>query len=137
MISAISNGGLVRFMTYQGSLDAARFIVFLSRLIRGLTGKVYLIVDRLQAHQAKVVQRWLAEHKDRIEVVALPKQSPEMNADEYLNNDMKGNVKAEGLPDNKEDLRSLIQAFMRKLLHLPQHVMSYFQHPCVLYAAGP
>jgi hypothetical protein len=59
------------------------------------------------------------------------------NADEYLNNDMKGNVKAEGLPDNKEDLRSLIQAFMRKLLLLPQHVMSYFQHPCVQYTAGP
>jgi hypothetical protein len=60
-----------------------------------------------------------------------------MNADEYLNNDMKENVKAEGLPDNKEDLRSLIQGFMRKLLLLPQHVMSYFQHPCVQYAAGP
>lgn len=137
MISAIGNGGLVRFMTYQGSLDAALFIVFLSRLIRGLTRKVYLIVDRLQAHQAKVVQQWLAEHKDRIEVVALPRHSPEMNPDEYLNNDLKGNVKAEGLPDNKEELRSLIQAFMSKLLHLPQHVMSYFQHPCVLYAAGP
>jgi transposase len=137
LISAISNGGLVRFMTYKENMDAALFIVFLTRLIHGMTRKVYLIVDQLQAHQAKVVEQWLAEHKDRIEVVPLPKHSPEMNADEYLNNDMKGNVKAEGLPDNKEDLRSLIQTFMRKLLHLPQHVMSYFQHPCVLYAAGP
>ena len=57
--------------------------------------------------------------------------------DEYLNNDMKENVKAEGLPDNKEDLRSLIQAFMRRLLLLPHHVMNYFQHPCVQYASGP
>jgi hypothetical protein len=24
---------------------------------------------------------------------------------------------------------------MRKLLHLPDHVMSYFLHPCVAYAA--
>jgi hypothetical protein len=95
------------------------------------------IVDRLQAHRAKVVQQWLAGHKGRIEVLPLPKHSSEMNADEYLNNNMKGNVKAERLPDNKECLRSLIQGFMRKLLHLPQHVMSYFQHPCVLYAAGP
>ena len=137
MVSAISNDGLVRFMTYKGSMNAALFLVFLGRLIRGMSRKVYLIVDRLQAHQAKVVQQWLAEHKGQIEVVALPKHSPEMNADEYLNNDMKENVKAEGLPDNKEDLRSLIQGFMRKLLLLPQHVMSYFQHPCVQYAAGP
>jgi hypothetical protein len=98
-------------------MDAALFIVFLSQLIRGLTRKVYLVADRLQAHQAGVVQQqWLAEHKDRIEMVALPKHSPEMNASEYLNNDRKGNVKAEGLPDNKGDLRSLIQAFLRKLL---------------------
>jgi transposase len=135
MISAISNGGLVRFMTYKGNMNAALFLVFLSRLIRGMTRKVYLIVDRLQAHQAKVVQQWLAEHKERIELVTLPKHSPEMNADEYLNNDMKENVKAEGLPDTKENLRSLIQAFMRKLLLLPQHVRNYFQHPCVQYAA--
>jgi transposase len=137
MISAISNGGLVRFMTYKQSMDAALFMVFLGRLIRSTTTKIYLIVDRLRAHQAEVVQQWLAEHRGQIEVVPLPTHSPEMNADEYLNNDMKGNVKAEGLLDNKDDLRSLIQTFMRRLLHLPQHVMSYFQHPCVLYAAGP
>jgi hypothetical protein len=53
-------------------MDAALFIVFLSRLIRGLTRKIYLIVDRLQAHQAEVVQHWLAEHKGRIEVVSAP-----------------------------------------------------------------
>jgi hypothetical protein len=53
-----------------------------------------------------------------------------------LNNDMKGNVKAAGLPHNKEELRSLIQAFMRKLLRLPDHIMSYFLHPCAAYAAA-
>jgi hypothetical protein len=59
-----------------------------------------------------------------------------LNADEYLNNDMKGNVKAEGLPQDKAELRSLMQTFMRKLLHLPGHVMGYFLHPCVAYAAA-
>jgi hypothetical protein len=39
----------------------------------------------LQAHRAKVVQRWLDEHKGQIEVVPLPAHSPELNADEYLN----------------------------------------------------
>ena len=34
------------------------------------------------------------------------------------------------------DLRARIQGFMRKLLHFPERVRSYFQHPCVQYAAG-
>jgi transposase len=137
MISAISNGGLLRFMTYKGSMDAALFIVFLTRLIRGMTRKVYVITDWLPAHRAKVVQQWLEKHKDQIEVVYLSKYSPELNADEYLNNDMKGNVKAEGLPQDKEELRSLIQSFMQRLLHWPEHVMSYFRSPWVLYASDP
>jgi transposase len=135
MISAISDGGSLRFMTYTGNMKGSLFLGFLGRLLRGATRKIYLIADRLKAHDAAEVRRWLAEHKDRIEVVPLPTYSPELNADEYLNNDMKGNVKAFGLPRNKEELRFLIQTFMRKLLHLPGHVMSYFLHPCVAYAA--
>jgi transposase len=136
MISAISNEGSLRFMTYKGSMNGALFLVFLGRLLRGATRKIYLIADRLKAHDTEAVRRWLAARKDKIESVPLPKSSPELNADEYLNNDIKGNVKAEGLPHNKEELRSLIQTFMRKLLHLPDHVMSYFLHPCVAYAAA-
>jgi transposase len=136
MISAISNDGLLRFLTYRGSMNGALFLVFLKQLLRGATRKIYLIVDRLKAHDTAEVRRWLAVHKDRIEVVPLPTYSPELNADEYLNNDMKGNVKAFGLPHNKEELRSLIRSFMRKLLCLPARVMSYFLHPCIAYAAA-
>jgi transposase len=107
-------------------MDGALFIGFLGRLLRGATRKIYLIADRLKAHDTAAVRQWLAEHKDRIELVPLPTYSPELNADEYLNNDMRGNVKAVVLPHNKKELRSLIQTFMRKLLHLPDHVMSYF-----------
>jgi transposase len=135
-ISAISNQGSLRFMTYKGNMNGALFLGFLGRLVRGATRKIYLIADQLRAHDTAEVRQWLAEHKDRIELVPLPTYSPELNADEYLNNDMKGNVKAFGLPRNKEELRSLIQTFMRKLLHLPDHVMSYFLHPCVAYAAA-
>ena len=136
MIAALSNRGLLRFMTYRGNMNGAWFLVFLGQLLRGATRKISLRADRLKAHDTKEVQRWRAEHKDRIEVVPLPTYSPEWNADEDLNNDMKGNVKAVGLPHNKEELRSLIQAFMRKLLRLPDQIMSYFLHPCAAYAAA-
>jgi len=136
MISAISNGGSLRFMTYTGTMNGALFLVFLERLVRGSTRRIYLIADRLKAHDTGAVRRWLAAHEDKIELVPLPKSSPELNADEYLNNDMKGNVKAFGLPHSKEELRSLVQTFMRRLLHSPGHVMNYFLHPSVAYAAA-
>jgi transposase len=135
-ISAISNAGAVRFMTYTTTMTAALFIVFLSRLVRGASRKIFLIVDRLKAHDAQAVAAWVAEHQGQIELFYLPRYSPERNPDEYLNNDLKGNVNATGLPENQAGLRSHIQAFMHRLIQLPEHVRSYFQHPSVQYAAG-
>jgi transposase len=135
-ISTITNGGKVRFLTYTGTMTAALFVVFLGRLLRSTTRKVFLIVDRLRAHTTPAVAEWLAAHRDRIEVFYLPRYAPELNADEYLNNDLKGQVNAAGLPHNKHEVRSRIQLFMRQLLHLPERVMSYFQHPSVQYAAA-
>ena len=93
-------------------------------------------MDRLKAHEAKEVEAWIADHQDRLELFFLPRYAPERNPDEYLNNDLKGGINATGLPESKEELRSRILGFMIKLLQLPQHVCSYFQHPCVQYAAG-
>jgi transposase len=136
LISTITNAGAVRFMTYTETMTAALFITFLERLLRSTTGKIFLIVDWLRAHDAKAVQAWVAAHPDRIELFFLPRWAPELNADEYLNNDLKGRVNAQGLPESKPELRSRIQRFMQRLVHLPEHVRNYFQHPCVQYAAA-
>jgi len=134
-ISAISNAGTVRFMTYKGTLDAAVFLLFLARLIAGASRKVLLIVDRLQAHKTPAVDAWVAAHRDRIEVFYLPAYAPDMNPVEYLNNDMKGVVNEAGLPPDRPTLRGRLVGFMRRLVHGPEHVISYFLHPCTLYAA--
>jgi hypothetical protein len=65
----------------------------------------------------------------------LPRYAPELNADEYLNNDLKGRVNEAGLPQDRHELRSRIQDFMQHL-YLPGHVMSYFQRPSVQEAAA-
>jgi transposase len=135
-ISAVANTGEVRFMTYTRTMDAALFLVFLDRLLRGTTGKVFLIVDRLRAHMTPAVQEWAAAHRERIEVFYLPRYSPELNPDEYLNNDLKGEVNKAGLPHDTEEVRSRIQQFMRRLLRLPRHVTQYFRHPSAQYAAA-
>jgi transposase len=135
-ITAVSNEGTVRFMTYKGSLDAAVFLVFLTKLIEGATRKILLIADRLQAHKTPEVLAWIEAHKERIEVFYLPAYSPEMNPVEYLNNDMKGEVNKAGLPDNRGTLQAHVLAFMENLASIPRHVVSYFLHPKVQYAAA-
>jgi transposase len=135
-ISTVTNEGSVRFMTYSGAMNTALFLVFLGRLLRTTTKKVFLITDRLRAHDDDRVDEWVEAHKDHIELFYLPKYSPELNPTEYLNNDMKETVNAAGLPDSKENLRSQMQGFMRSLFHWPEHVIRYFRHPSVRYASG-
>ena len=137
MISTISNEGSVHFMTYKETMTAALFITFLERMLSETTRKIFLIVDRLRAHEAKkggglgcgairIASRCSSCHGT----------PPSGMPDEYLNNDMKGSINATGLPGSQEGLRPRIQGFMIKLRHLPEHVRQYFQHPCVKYAAG-
>lgn len=136
VISAVGNTGECHFMTYEGTLNAAMFILFLEGLLTETTKKIYLIADRLSAHDCAEVWDWVDQHADRIDLFFLPRRSPESNPDEYLNNDLKGNVHRAGLPKDKEGLADRIHAFLLKLLDLPEHVMSYFRHPCVQYASG-
>jgi transposase len=133
-ISTITSGGTVRFMTYARTMNAALFLVFLGRLLRCTTGKLFVIVDRWRAHETPEVAAWVAAHPDRIELFYPPRYAPELNATEYLNNDLKGQVNAAGLPNNKGELRSRIQGFMNKLRRLPGRVRNYFKHPWMLYA---
>jgi transposase len=61
MISAVSNRGLMRFMLYDGALNADRFIAFLRRLIKDAGQKVILIVDNLKVHRAGKVMAFRHE----------------------------------------------------------------------------
>jgi transposase len=137
MISTITNQGKVRWMIYTGRMNAALFIVFLTRLIAGASRKVFLIVDHLSVHEADAVEERLADKTDRIEVFYLPKYTPERNPDEYLNCDVKANINADGLPKDREELKAKLRRFMQRLGKLPGRIASYFEHELLQYAAVP
>lgn len=134
-ISALSNEGTLRFMTYKGSFNFGVFLLLLGKLLAGANRKILLIVDNLQAHKTPEVQQWLEAHKDQIEVFYLPTYSPELNPVEYLNQDLKGQVNKAGLPQDRGALHTRILSFMEHLAHVPKHVISYFLNPWVQYAA--
>jgi transposase len=136
MISTITNEGKLRFMLYEGKMTGALFVLFLTRLLIGATRKIILIVDRLRVHESAEVQVWLYEHRDQLEVVGLPRYAPERNPDEYLNNDVKGNLNADGPAATREELKGKLRGFMQHLGKLPEHVKAYFEHPKVTYAAA-
>jgi transposase len=76
MISTVTNQGKVRLMTYEGTMNAQRVIVFLKRLIKGSSRKIYLILDNLKVHHSKLVKAWAEKNKDEIELFYLPSYSP-------------------------------------------------------------
>ena len=101
MISAVSNRGLMRFMLYEGALNADRFIAFLRRLTKDAGQKVFLIVDNLKVHKAGKVQAWVESHAHEIELFYLPAYAPDHNPSEYLNNELKQKLRQRPQPGSE------------------------------------
>ena len=135
MISAISNRGLLRFMLYDGALDADRFVAFLRRLIKDAWQRVFLIVDNLKVHHARKVKAWVASHAHEIELFHLPAYAPDRNPDECLNNDLKQKLRQKPQPGSKDELLASTRSVMRAIQRSPQRVRAYFGPEPVRYAA--
>ncbi len=135
MLSAITNQGKVRFKVFEGSMNADVLIDFMKRLIKDANKKVFLILDNLRVHHAKVVKEWLQDNIKKIEVFYLPAYSPELNPDEYLNCDLKQGVHSGKPARSKEQLKKKVSSHMRMLQKKPARVRKYFEHPRIQYAA--
>jgi transposase len=135
MISAVSNRGLMRFMLYEGALNADRFIDFLRRLTKDAGQKVFLIVDNLKVHKAGKVRAWVASHAHEIELFYLPAYVPDHNPTEYLNNDLKQRLRQQPQPGGKDELRERTRSVLRAIQRSPERVRAYFRPEPVRYAA--
>ncbi len=133
MISAITNTGKTMFSLYDESINTDRFIDFLSKVIKSSNKKVYLIVDNLRVHHAKVVTKWIKEHKNKIAIFYIPPYSPEFNPDEYLNQDYKRNANKNNIPKTKDELRQNTLNYMNELVKNRERVASFFRHESVKY----
>ncbi len=135
MISAVTNRGTLRFMLYEGALNAALFLSFLQRLVRSAEGKVFLIVDNLKVHKAGKVQAWVAAHRERIELFFLPAYAPEHNPDEFLHSDLKRTLGRRPAVKDRAGLESRLRGYLRRLQRQPERVRAFFRAPTTRYAA--
>ena len=126
MISAITNTGKTMFSLYDEAINVDRFIDFLQKVIDSSDKKVYMIVDNLRVHHAKLVTKWIEEHKDQIAIFYLPPYSPEFNPDEYLNQDYKRNANKNNIPFTKAQLKKNTLAYMNDIVANQEKVANFF-----------
>lgn len=133
-ISAISNRGHLVFMVVDGRFNTTVFLAFLQKLLKSFGQKVFLIADAHPVHLGKRVSRWLTAHQTKIEMFCLPAYSPELNPNEYFNQDLKTNIVGKARPKNKQELRKTVQTFSFRKKGNPETVKKYFHAPPVKYA---
>jgi transposase len=136
MISVITNRGKLMFMVFEKDFNAAVFVRFLTRLIRQVKHRIFLIVDRHPAHRAAATKRWLERHATKIRMYFLPTYSPDLNPDESLNHDVKANALGRRRPVDEWDMMAHVRGYLRARQRQPDLVRAYFYGPQVQYAMG-
>ena len=135
LVSAMTNRGELRWMVVDGAVKAPPLICFLRRLIQEARRKVFLILDRLKVHRARLTRDWLAEHSSAIEVFYLPAYRPELNPDEGVNADLKQAVPRKAPARSKQQLKRAAISHMRSLSKRPKRIRAIFRHQQFRYAA--
>ena len=95
---------------------AVHFVTFLELLVRAYpTGTLYLALDNVSSHRAKVVQRWLAAHP-RVQTLWLPKYGAhEVNPVERIWGLLKTDVAGNRLSGTLATLVAVAHRFFREL----------------------
>jgi transposase len=135
LVSAVTNKGELRRMAIDGAVNALVLIRFCQRLIRETRRKVFLILDRLRAHRARLTRDWVAAHQSQIELFYLPSHSPELNPDEDVNADLTQVVTRKAPARSKQQPKRTAISHMRRLSKLPERLRAIFQHQQFRYAA--
>ena len=135
MISTVTNRGKLAFMVFKERFTSKVMIQFLKRLTRHTERKLFLILDRHPVHLAAKVKQCVEAHTDALAVFYLPGYSPELNPDEYLNQDVKSNAVGRQRPADQPEMIANVRSYLRQTQRQPQIVASYFQHEDVAYAA--
>jgi DDE superfamily endonuclease len=104
VISAKTNRGQLAFMVFTERTTLMVFIRFLKRLACHAPRRIILIVDRLRVDRSAAVFAWITKSGVPIEIVFLPTNSPDLNPDEFLNQDVKSNGLGRWRPRDRKEM---------------------------------
>jgi transposase len=136
MISAITNKGRVQWMIADGTINAERFIEFLTALCKDSRRKIFLILDNLRVHHSKPLKEWLIGREKKIELFYLPSYSPDLNPDEHVNSDLKQGIGSKVPVRTKKRLQAAATEHMQMLSKNRKRIRKYFKDPAIQYASA-
>jgi transposase len=136
LMSSITNRGHLCFVVFKGKFNADVFIGFCRRLRRQRRRKIFLILDGHPVHRSAAAKAWLETNRQRTRVFFLPGYSPDLNPDEYLNNDVKTNAVGRQRAATQPELIGNLEQYLRDTQRRPNIVRKYFHAEPVRYAAG-
>ena len=131
--SAVNAKGGFWFATFSGAMRAPLFVTLLKQLLRHRKKPLFLILDSLPAHKAKMVQHYVASTAGRVQLFFLPGYAPELNPDELVWNHAKRTGAAKRPLKRGECLRERVQADLTEIQRRPALIRSFFREPSVAY----
>ena len=135
MLSAVSNQGKLHFSFHKGAVSAEVFLKFLQDLVQDHPQrKVFVITDNAKIHHARIVTEWLDANKERIELFFLPPYAPEHNPDEYLNRQVKTNLRLKPTTGHDKAIERTMELLKRMQEFGGALVKKLFDSPLVQYA---
>jgi transposase len=102
--------------TFHNRLKAQEFIKFLEMLLKEYPReKLHIICDNAKAHHAKIVQKFVTERKERLELIFLPPYSPRLNPIErfwqFLRQEVTHNTFFDTFTAFQRDITEFLQGF--------------------------
>jgi transposase len=131
--SAVSAKGAFWFATYKGGLNAGLFVGLLKLLMRRRRTPLFLVLDSLPAHKAKVVRDYVESAAGKLEFHFLPGYAPDLNPDELVWNYMKRTGTARRTLVKGEILQDCIESDLFAIQRNPALVRSFFRAQNVAY----
>jgi transposase len=132
-MSAVTARGAFWYSVYTGRLNAARFIDFLKAFMRRRRRPVFLVVDGLPAHKAKVVAAYVQSLHGKLELHFLPGYAPDLNPDEFVWNHLRHHGTTKTPLRQNESLRHRVEQNLAAIKDSPPLVRSFFRAPSVVY----
>lgn len=104
--------------------NAETFLRFLENvLIQYPNGKIVMVLDNARIHHAKLIQPFLEEHQERLELLFLPPYSPNLNPIEGLWKWLKVSVVYNVFYESMQDIHKNVQAFISEINQKPATVI--------------
>lgn len=124
LVSCLDYGRGKTYIEIHEKYDAAVFLQFLENvLVRYHTGKIIMILHNVKIHHAKLLNDFLEQNRERIQLVFLLPYSPNLNKIEELCRQLKDTVINNIFFHSREEIQRAVEKFLTWLDSIPDIVI--------------